>query len=284
MDNTVPNQDGKQDSFSTSSVPKSYVAEFEEYLHFAALQRLAEEIADKPADKAKEQPQGKGNWFTWFSDYKGQNVNVDVRNVESPAPPTADELERENASRALRLASWGTIFYLITTDILGPFNAPYAIAQVGWVPGIKPDSFTFKYYSDLNEKFHRYPSLRFQYVDSIPNRTSSLMISVIVGILATYTGIILWRLFIRLDSLRYPLRSYADIVERIFGKTARHIVTILQSLQLLIGVRLWFGNVSSHRGYKLIIGRNSHFDQRSGVGSIDEGKGTHSFLLLIRYF
>ncbi|KAF8803159.1 amino acid transporter-like protein [Phlegmacium glaucopus] len=198
MDNTVLNEKAEKDSLSTSSVSKSHAAQFEEYLHFAALQRLAEETADMPADEANDRPQGKSNWLTRLSDHKGQNVNVDIHNIGTPPPPTADELERENASRALRLASWATIFYLITTDILGPFNAPYAIAQLGWVPGI--------------------------------------LLYVFMGIIATYCGIILWRLFIRLDSLRYPLRSYADIVERIFGRTARQFVTILQSLQLLIGV------------------------------------------------
>lgn len=49
---------------------------------------------------------------------------------------TEDERERLNARRALRTASWWGIFFLITTDILGPFNAPYAISQVGYVPGV----------------------------------------------------------------------------------------------------------------------------------------------------
>ena len=40
-----------------------------------------------------------------------------------------------SARRALRTASWAAIFYLITTDILGPFNAPFAFSQVGYVPG-----------------------------------------------------------------------------------------------------------------------------------------------------
>ena len=133
MDNTILDEKREQDSFSTSSASVNRVVQFEDYLHFAALQRLAEETTDE----AKEQLQGKGNWLTRLSDHKGQNVNVDVRGLENPIPPTADELERENLSRALRLASWSTVFYLITTDILGPFNAPYAIAQVGWVPGKK---------------------------------------------------------------------------------------------------------------------------------------------------
>ncbi|KAF8626471.1 hypothetical protein AX15_004862 [Amanita polypyramis BW_CC] len=54
--------------------------------------------------------------------------------------------------------------------------------------------------------------------------------------MSTYSGLILWKLFLRLDSLRYPLKTYADIAERIYGKTARHICTFLQTLQLIINV------------------------------------------------
>ena len=54
--------------------------------------------------------------------------------------------------------------------------------------------------------------------------------------MALYTGLILWRLFVRLDSPRYPLQTYADIAERIFGKPARHLCNALQSVQLLINV------------------------------------------------
>ena len=32
--------------------------------------------------------------------------------------------------------SWFAIFFLITTDILGPANAPFALSQVGFVPGV----------------------------------------------------------------------------------------------------------------------------------------------------
>lgn len=37
-----------------------------------------------------------------------------------------------NASRALRTATTSAVFYLITTDILGPFGLPYAFASMGW--------------------------------------------------------------------------------------------------------------------------------------------------------
>ena len=59
----------------------------------------------------------------------------------------------------------------------------------------------------------------------------------LVGALAAYTGLILWRLFIRLDSVRHPLKTYGDIADRIFGRAARHVCTVLQSIQLLVNVR-----------------------------------------------
>ena len=40
--------------------------------------------------------------------------------------------EWTNANRALRTATWSAIFYLITTDILGPFGLPFAFASMGW--------------------------------------------------------------------------------------------------------------------------------------------------------
>ncbi|KAG6812379.1 hypothetical protein H0H92_003192, partial [Tricholoma furcatifolium] len=169
----------------TSVSEKEVVLEpvFEDFLHYAAIQRRLEDEHLSP--EAKE----KTSKWSRFSEYKGANVNIDVRNANLRT--VIDDSERTNALRALRTASWASAFYLITTDILGPFNAPYAISQVGWVP---------------------------------------------VGLAALYCGLILWRLYVRLDSLKYPLKTYGDIAERIFGKTARHVCTFLQSLQLIVNV------------------------------------------------
>ncbi|KIL60799.1 hypothetical protein M378DRAFT_83314 [Amanita muscaria Koide BX008] len=151
-------------------------AAFEDYLFYAQLQRREEETASRIStseDEKTEQP------------------------VAHP-PMTPEQTERASASRALRLTSWISVFYLITTDILGPFNAPYAISQTGWIPGV--------------------------------------LLYFFMGVAATYSGLILWQLFLKLDSVRYPLRTYPDIAGRIFGKAAQHICTFLQSLQLLMNV------------------------------------------------
>lgn len=105
---------------------------FEDYLYFAAIQRRLE--ASDGAEHLAEPAEVKRNWLTNLSEHKGRNVNVDVRGADD-REMTTQESERANAARALRLASWASVFYLITTDILGPFNAPFAISQVGWAPG-----------------------------------------------------------------------------------------------------------------------------------------------------
>ncbi|EJU03673.1 hypothetical protein DACRYDRAFT_93955 [Dacryopinax primogenitus] len=108
------------------------------------------------------------------------------------------EKELLTARRALRTASWAAVFYLITTDILGPYNAAYSISQLGYVPGV--------------------------------------LLYFFMGVVACYTGLILWYLFCRLDSDRFPIKTYSDIAQRIFGGWARHICTVLQSIQLIINV------------------------------------------------
>ncbi|KAI4251757.1 MAG: hypothetical protein L6R42_008242 [Xanthoria sp. 1 TBL-2021] len=106
--------------------------------------------------------------------------------------------ERLQASRALRTATWGAVFYLITTDILGPYTTAWAFSQIGYAP--------------------------------------ASILYFIFGVLAAYGGALLWRMFLQLDSDRYPLRCYGDIAYRVAGSIARHTVNIVQSVQLLFNV------------------------------------------------
>lgn len=104
------------------------------------------------------------------------------------------------ASRAARTATWGAIFYLITTDILGPFSTGYAFSQLGFGPGIS--------------------------------------LFTVFGALAGYTGYQLWRMYIQLDSDRYPMKGYGDIGFRVWGTWFRHVCNILQSFQFFMNVML----------------------------------------------
>ncbi|KAF9919936.1 hypothetical protein FBU30_010358 [Linnemannia zychae] len=165
----------------------------EEFLHYALIQRTLLSQKEKEISPSSSFKNPFGRWTKF---------HLPLQPVTSfdalTANMTAQQLEHANARRALRQAGWAAVFYLITTDILGPFNAPIAISQLGYVPGI--------------------------------------ILYVVMGIAAFYCGILLWRLFVHLDSDRYPIKSYADICERIFGRSARHVCTFLQSLQLIVNV------------------------------------------------
>lgn len=82
------------------------------YLHYAEIQRECEKKND--FDKL----------------YEIQTVQMQT---EPKCNLSGDKLQLQ---RKLRIAKSSAVFFLITTDILGPYNAPYAIAQMGYVPGI----------------------------------------------------------------------------------------------------------------------------------------------------
>lgn len=108
--------------------------------------------------------------------------------------------EREHAYRALRVASWQAVLYLITTDILGFSSAGEAFQELGFGPGVLVYSFFY--------------------------------------LLAVIAGQIIWRLYLSYDSPMYPVTCYADLGERTFGRKVRHIFNFFQSFQLVFNVAL----------------------------------------------
>lgn len=133
---------------------------------------------------------------------KGQVGTVQVGAPDAFEPIDGDDIasQKETAYRLLRVASWQIVFYLITTDILGFSSAPMAFAELGYGPGVLVYTFFF--------------------------------------ILAFASGQILWRMYMGLDSERYPVTCYADLGERTFGPWARHVFNVLQSLQLIMNVAI----------------------------------------------
>jgi hypothetical protein len=99
--------------------------------------------------------------------------------------------------------TWGirsAVFYLITTDILGPFSTGYAFSQMGLGPGVA--------------------------------------LFTVFGALGGYSGYQLWRMYLQLDSDRYPMKGYGDIGFRVYGSWFRHTVNSLQSFQFFLNVAL----------------------------------------------
>lgn len=106
------------------------------------------------------------------------------------------EEEWVNAARALRTASWGAGFYLIATDILGPYGVGFALGTLGWGPGIT--------------------------------------LYTVFAFMAGYCGYLLWKTYLGLDSYEFPLRNYGDLAFRTMGSIPRYVVNLLQSIQLLL--------------------------------------------------
>ena len=88
-----------------SSVP------FEEYYHYAKITRAEQELGVSAELATATTP-------------PGSNGEKDLKEImpENHARVTDDEWT--NASRAIRTATWLAVFYLITTDILGPYGVP----------------------------------------------------------------------------------------------------------------------------------------------------------------
>lgn len=193
--------------------PNSGVS-LEEYMFYAQIQREQEKLyrtagisveADAPHasayhENAKRGSDEKVSQSSTFIHDKPQVNNTDASTFDQLEGLSEVGKESRNAHRAIKTASWVGIFYLITTDILGPYGAPYAMSQNGWVTGN--------------------------------------VMYIAMGFCAWWCGIILWKLFLQLDSARYPVKTYGDLGERIVGHPMRWTFNALQTLQLIINVGL----------------------------------------------
>ena len=106
---------------------------FEEYLHYAAITREDQQrqISDGQTDDALKVSGIKG-----FNPFKGTKASTNAITTSEVAekeistdnspngrqPLTISDEEYIQASRAVRTATWGAVFFLITTDILGPYS------------------------------------------------------------------------------------------------------------------------------------------------------------------
>ncbi|KAK7943123.1 oligopeptide transporter protein [Apiospora aurea] len=181
-------------AFSHAETPvRTTDVTLEEYLHYASITRTEEKVADEKYRASK----GPFTWRGLVRDRLARGSGGSHGGAAGTAHGDhgAVEAEWKNASRAVRTAGWGSAFYLIATDILGPSQTPWSFSQLGYGPG-------FALYT-------------------------------VFGVLSGYSGLILWRLFIQLDSDRYPMRNYADIFHRVFGPGMKHFVNITQAIQLI---------------------------------------------------
>ncbi|SCU86214.1 LADA_0D13058g1_1 [Lachancea dasiensis] len=142
------------------------------YMHYADIQRDYERVDDMDGLYAAQQEQ----------------ITAD--------PHSNLSLVKLDAQRSLRIAKAYSVFFLITTDILGPSNAPYAVAQMGWAPGI--------------------------------------VLYVLFGIFAAFGGWLLNRCYCKVDSNNYPIRTFSDLAGRTVAPWFKFPFAILQFIQMIL--------------------------------------------------
>jgi hypothetical protein len=124
--------------------------------------------------------------------------------VAHPTGPTVDaahmdvnaQENRDTTDRiVLRKVSMLRAFFLITSDVLGPFQGPYVYSQVGYVPGT--------------------------------------IVYIVMGVMAYLAGLILSVLYLRTDSDKMPVRNYGYLVQRLWGFKGKCVVDFFFIVQLI---------------------------------------------------
>ncbi|KIV81235.1 hypothetical protein PV11_08662 [Exophiala sideris] len=182
---------------------------FEQYLHYANETRIEQDQITANDPKigwlgvlwpSKKTQHHDYNTTTSRRDSATLGMGEKNNGEAQPTRITVSDEEWMNAQRAVRQASGAACFYLITTDILGPFGLAYSFATVGWAPGV--------------------------------------VLFTMFAVLAGYSGYLEWQMFMWTDSFRYPALTYGDLAYRIYGNAARIPINILQSIQLILTVSL----------------------------------------------
>lgn len=114
----------------------------EEYMHYAAITRADDRHVDSPHTDDALKVAGLKS-LNPFAKKREATVatNTELTEKAATAESSPDgrfvitEEEYIKASRAVRTATWGAVFFLITTDILGPFSTAWAFRQMGYGPG-----------------------------------------------------------------------------------------------------------------------------------------------------
>lgn len=114
---------------------------FEEYIHYASITRAEEKerhsrltaaAGPKTFSSVLKNRFSKGNVDSFDTPPQRSSTSGEKNGNHEKAvgPANGDrslvtDAEWKNASRAARTAGWSSVFFLITTDILGPFSTPY---------------------------------------------------------------------------------------------------------------------------------------------------------------
>lgn len=134
---------GEADAISRPAITKLHDPSItiEEYLHYAAITRADDRHLDAPHTDNALKVAGFRSLNPFAKKREPTSATATELNEKATTESTLDgrfvitEEEYVKASRAVRTATWGAVFFLLTTDILGPFSTAWAFRQMGYGPG-----------------------------------------------------------------------------------------------------------------------------------------------------
>jgi len=113
----------------------------EEYMHYAAITRADDRNVDAPHTDNAMKVAGLKSLNPFAKKREPAVATTTELNEKATTESSPNgrfvitEEEYIQASRAVRTATWGAVFFLLTTDILGPFSTAWAFRQMGYGPG-----------------------------------------------------------------------------------------------------------------------------------------------------
>lgn len=180
-----------------------------DYLFYSEAQRAANRAAESHASEPPAGSDSPSQEKSTRKQIRARYVDLRQRLFQSAPPSTTWDLSHADLSGAdqsprareqmqgwndLRLTPWLGISMLCTADIFAPFAAPGSFRAVGYVPG------TLEYLG--------------------------------VAAAAVYCSSLLWWLYGRVDSRRFPAKNYGDLMGRYCGEPTRLVVTGLSFLHM----------------------------------------------------
>ncbi|KAI1638291.1 hypothetical protein F4809DRAFT_649416 [Biscogniauxia mediterranea] len=191
------------------SLIKAPTVSLEDYLHHASITRANELTMERERRRLERSKPSRSTSKGWFSK---ESTNSRLTTSLTPPPPPflspilitinlaretshVEKSAMDNAARVMRISGWGNVAYLIVTEVLGPSGSPWSFAQLGYGPGVA--------------------------------------LYTVFGALATYSGWLMWRIYLQLDSERYPVANFADVFGRLFGAGVETFVNVAQTLLLV---------------------------------------------------
>ncbi|GME74161.1 unnamed protein product [Ambrosiozyma monospora] len=117
-------------------------------------------------------------------------------NIPSLKSNTNDYPSWNNSNLAMRTTHWITCAGLLTAEIMGAYLVPNCLALTGYVP--------------------------------------SNVFLVFCFFITLASGLVIWWIFLMLDSPEYPIKTFADIGYALFGEWGRQLIIFLQVVSMML--------------------------------------------------